>query len=562
MNEAITSLTSSNQYMVGVSSSTSPSFRTGNGGGVAGGAAGDGSLVPLQNASGIFLQQQQQQQLDQKDMQIICSSDINNSYNLASLGLVSDPMATQQQQPNNNDYLSIHNRYTQFPSYAQRPDLFPYDDQRPSWSAYQSTEDVKPPAIIDPRFLQSAQNGSFYQWQQQHQQQQQPVQNSPLTDGMLFQTYQPPRYSSYPAPYFPHVHGSNWVGGLCEATLDAPDSQGVESQSEESEGSPTSDDMEHFAKQFKQRRIKLGFTQADVGLALGTLYGNVFSQTTICRFEALQLSFKNMCKLKPLLQKWLEEADVSSTSPTTLDKMAIPSRKRKKRTSIEVTIKGALEAWFMRQPKPSATEISRLAEQLQLEKEVVRVWFCNRRQKEKRMTPVAGVGPGMDGDLGSLGGGADSFQDDSDAESHTPNGMCGRVANGVGSASLGSSYVSSASASLQPQSQNIQGTDFASSVLSLSSYANNIDYQLQLSQQYPNYRPMNFHHLQQQQPHLQPASYAMPLQSSSPSSSSLSSPPSVASASTATGLNPSADQMMTSSSVTSSMTSVCLSLRL
>lgn len=53
-----------------------------------------------------------------------------------------------------------------------------------------------------------------------------------------------------------------------------------------------SEDLEIFAKTFKQRRIKMGFTQADVGLALGNLYGNVFSQTTICRFEALQLSFK------------------------------------------------------------------------------------------------------------------------------------------------------------------------------------------------------------------------------------------------------------------------------
>lgn len=53
-----------------------------------------------------------------------------------------------------------------------------------------------------------------------------------------------------------------------------------------------SEDLEAFAKTFKQRRIKLGYTQADVGLALGNLYGNVFSQTTICRFEALQLSFK------------------------------------------------------------------------------------------------------------------------------------------------------------------------------------------------------------------------------------------------------------------------------
>uniref|UniRef100_A0A4W3HCE9 POU domain protein n=1 Tax=Callorhinchus milii TaxID=7868 RepID=A0A4W3HCE9_CALMI len=153
------------------------------------------------------------------------------------------------------------------------------------------------------------------------------------------------------------------------------------------EETPTSDELEQFAKQFKQRRIKLGFTQADVGLALGTLYGNVFSQTTICRFEALQLSFKNMCKLKPLLNKWLEEADSSTGSPTSIDKIAAQGRKRKKRTSIEVSVKGALETHFLKCPKPAAQEISGLADSLQLEKEVVRVWFCNRRQKEKRMTP-------------------------------------------------------------------------------------------------------------------------------------------------------------------------------
>uniref|UniRef100_UPI0037E8FA6C POU domain, class 3, transcription factor 3-A n=1 Tax=Semicossyphus pulcher TaxID=241346 RepID=UPI0037E8FA6C len=162
---------------------------------------------------------------------------------------------------------------------------------------------------------------------------------------------------------------------------------GVSHEPHSDEDTPTSDDLEHFAKQFKQRRIKLGFTQADVGLALGTLYGNVFSQTTICRFEALQLSFKNMCKLKPLLNKWLEEADSTTGSPTSIDKIATQGRKRKKRTSIEVSVKGALESHFLKCPKPSAQEINSLADTLQLEKEVVRVWFCNRRQKEKRMTP-------------------------------------------------------------------------------------------------------------------------------------------------------------------------------
>jgi len=168
-----------------------------------------------------------------------------------------------------------------------------------------------------------------------------------------------------------------------------PDDNDQSVDDEDSAVAPTSSELEQFAKLFKQRRIKLGFTQADVGLALGSLYGNVFSQTTICRFEALQLSFKNMCKLKPLLTKWLSEADVTSSGfPNNIDKMASQAgRKRKRRTSIEVTTKGQLESHFFRQQKPTTHDIRRLADELQLEKEVIRVWFCNRRQKKKRMTP-------------------------------------------------------------------------------------------------------------------------------------------------------------------------------
>ncbi|KAF8564906.1 hypothetical protein P879_05863 [Paragonimus westermani] len=167
---------------------------------------------------------------------------------------------------------------------------------------------------------------------------------------------------------------------------------------------PSADDLEIFAKMFKQRRIKLGYTQADVGLALGTLYGNVFSQTTICRFEALQLSFKNMCKLKPLLQKWLQEADCSTGTASNLDKIAAQGRKRKKRTSIEVGVKGVLESHFAKQPKPMAQDIIQLATGLGLEKEVVRVWFCNRRQKQKRLNPLHGsvMTPTGDSTIGSM----------------------------------------------------------------------------------------------------------------------------------------------------------------
>ncbi|KAK2156919.1 hypothetical protein LSH36_202g07000 [Paralvinella palmiformis] len=153
------------------------------------------------------------------------------------------------------------------------------------------------------------------------------------------------------------------------------------------------EELELFAKTFKRRRIELGYTQGDVGLAMGKLYGNDFSQTTISRFEALNLSFKNMCKLKPLLQKWLEDADANPgiTSPASLgDSPMSPeaiARRRKKRTSIENTIRVALEKHFIDNPKPTSEEISAMADSLQMEKEVVRVWFCNRRQKEKRINP-------------------------------------------------------------------------------------------------------------------------------------------------------------------------------
>ncbi|XP_056142610.1 POU domain, class 2, transcription factor 2 [Lampris incognitus] len=163
------------------------------------------------------------------------------------------------------------------------------------------------------------------------------------------------------------------------------------------------EELEQFARTFKQRRIKLGFTQGDVGLAMGKLYGNDFSQTTISRFEALNLSFKNMCKLKPLLEKWLNDAETMSIdstlpSPSSLSSPSVgyeglPGRRRKKRTSIETNVRVALERSFMTNQKPTSEEILLIAEQLNMEKEVIRVWFCNRRQKEKRINPSSATPP-------------------------------------------------------------------------------------------------------------------------------------------------------------------------
>ncbi|TRY57966.1 hypothetical protein DNTS_030957 [Danionella cerebrum] len=147
--------------------------------------------------------------------------------------------------------------------------------------------------------------------------------------------------------------------------------------------SPQIRELEKFANDFKLRRIKLGYTQTNVGEALAAVHGSEFSQTTICRFENLQLSFKNACKLKGILEKWLDEAEQAGALFN--EKLGMHERKRKRRTTISLGAKEALERSFVEKSKPSSQEILRMAEGLRLEKEVVRVWFCNRRQREKRV---------------------------------------------------------------------------------------------------------------------------------------------------------------------------------
>ncbi|KAJ8027762.1 POU domain, class 4, transcription factor 3 [Holothuria leucospilota] len=147
-------------------------------------------------------------------------------------------------------------------------------------------------------------------------------------------------------------------------------------------------ELEAFAERFKQRRIKLGVTQADVGRALANLklpgVGSL-SQSTICRFESLTLSHNNMIALKPILAAWLEEAEAAARENRDSAGILNSGDKKRKRTSIAAPEKRSLEAYFAVQPRPSSEKIAAIAEKLDLKKNVVRVWFCNQRQKQKRM---------------------------------------------------------------------------------------------------------------------------------------------------------------------------------
>jgi class 3 POU domain transcription factor len=61
----------------------------------------------------------------------------------------------------------------------------------------------------------------------------------------------------------------------------------------------------------------------------------------------------------------------------------------RKRTLIEGSLKDALEKHFDQDPKPSLKAIVSLARSLRLKSKVVRVWFANRRHKQKYLNPIA-----------------------------------------------------------------------------------------------------------------------------------------------------------------------------
>ena len=154
-----------------------------------------------------------------------------------------------------------------------------------------------------------------------------------------------------------------------------------------SELTPQYSELKAFAEEFKSKRIRLGFTQGAVGQSLADKGYSNFAQSTISRFEQMQLSPTNAAAIKQVLEKWLQDAENpeaahSASSTTNLPFMA--SRKRKKRAVFTPQTRTSLDNFFKQNPRPNRQMIESIANQLELLPEEVRVWFCNKRQKHKQ----------------------------------------------------------------------------------------------------------------------------------------------------------------------------------
>uniref|UniRef100_A0A3Q2XK68 POU domain protein n=1 Tax=Hippocampus comes TaxID=109280 RepID=A0A3Q2XK68_HIPCM len=182
------------------------------------------------------------------------------------------------------------------------------------------------------------------------------------------------------------------------------------------------EEIREFAKAFKIRRLSLGLTQTQVGQALSAAEGPAYSQSAICRhtilrshfflpqeaqestiassltgklnpgllyparFEKLDITPKSAQKIKPVLERWMAEAEARHRSGMQNLSDFIgsePSKKRKRRTSFTPQALEILNSHFEKNTHPSGQEMTEIAEKLNYDREVVRVWFCNKRQALK-----------------------------------------------------------------------------------------------------------------------------------------------------------------------------------
>ncbi|CAH8651759.1 unnamed protein product [Heterobilharzia americana] len=142
-----------------------------------------------------------------------------------------------------------------------------------------------------------------------------------------------------------------------------------------------------FAHLFKLRRLSLGLTQTQVGASLNAKEGPAYSQSAICRFEKLDVTLKSAKRMKPVLERWLSETEAiqhNGTSDSFGSQLVHrPPRKRKRRTCFSTRALNCLLNQLERNPYPTKAEMTELAKALTYDREVIRVWFCNRRQAIK-----------------------------------------------------------------------------------------------------------------------------------------------------------------------------------
>ncbi|XP_029657612.1 POU domain, class 3, transcription factor 1-like [Octopus sinensis] len=143
---------------------------------------------------------------------------------------------------------------------------------------------------------------------------------------------------------------------------------------------PQQKSLVELGNYFKKKRMNFGYSQSDMAIIMKR-GGFPVSRTTISRFELGKLSITLMENLKDSFLIVLESLKKNPISKSHLKSLPKP---RKKRIVFDKKIKEYLENIFSVTVYPNEEEIGRIVAETDLSEYVVRVWFGNRRKKERR----------------------------------------------------------------------------------------------------------------------------------------------------------------------------------
>ncbi|RLU15399.1 hypothetical protein DMN91_012393 [Ooceraea biroi] len=114
---------------------------------------------------------------------------------------------------------------------------------------------------------------------------------------------------------------------------------------------------------------------------------------SVSRYYAINITLVNDATLPNLSKSSESDSRYKSGVNHLTDFIGVePSKKRKRRTSFTPQALELLNAHFDRNTHPTGNEITTLAHRLGYDREVIRIWFCNKRQALKNTVRMMSKG--------------------------------------------------------------------------------------------------------------------------------------------------------------------------
>lgn len=145
------------------------------------------------------------------------------------------------------------------------------------------------------------------------------------------------------------------------------------------QNSSDSDEMKEFIKNFVENKANFGITNNQIAEALNAEFKNsTFTESALSKFERLDITPRSSAKVKPVLEKLLNDSKLKFGDR--LNSFFDPNKKRKRDCNFSPNALNTLNKKFDKIQYPNETEILMLANQINYDEEMIKNWFNEKRQ--------------------------------------------------------------------------------------------------------------------------------------------------------------------------------------